>query len=86
VDEHGKRFAGDSNDHWIVEIEHGESSDPASWKRVRALRSTIRLRHTLTGAYLFSHKVPLPDWGFGQQEVSANKAVGAPRAPSKSRS
>lgn len=86
VDESGKRFAGDSNDHWIVEIENGHSSDPVSWKRVRSLRSTIRLRHTLTGGYLFSHKVPLPDWGYGQQEVSANKAVGAPRAPVKSRS
>ncbi|PWN92925.1 PMT-domain-containing protein [Acaromyces ingoldii] len=83
VDEEGRTFAGDSNDHWIVEIERGDSSDSQSTKRVRALRSVVRFRHTLTGAYLFSHKIPLPDWGYGQQEVSANKAVGAPRAPRK---
>lgn len=53
VDENGKRFAGDSNDHWIVEIERGDANDPASWKHVRSLRSIIRLRHTLTGAYLY---------------------------------
>lgn len=27
----------------------------------------------MTGCYLFSHKVKLPDWGFEQQEVTCNK-------------
>ncbi|CEH17793.1 glycosyltransferase family 39 protein [Ceraceosorus bombacis] len=66
-------FLGDANDNWHVEIESHEPSDPRSRRRVRALRSTIRFRHTLTGCYLFSHKIPLPDWGFGQQEVTCNK-------------
>lgn len=66
-------FAGDANDNFVVEIEEGESSDPVSSKRLRALRSVFRLRHSLTGCYVFSHKVALPDWGFGQQEVTCNK-------------
>ncbi|KAE8230250.1 hypothetical protein CF326_g4754 [Tilletia indica] len=66
-------FAGDYNDNWFVEIHEGEPSDPVSGKRLRALRSVFRLKHALTGCYLFSHKVGLPDWGFGQQEVTCNK-------------
>ncbi|KAK0536374.1 Dolichyl-phosphate-mannose--protein mannosyltransferase 1 [Tilletia horrida] len=66
-------FAGDYNDNFFVEIEEGEGSDPESTKRLRALRSVFRLKHALTGCYLFSHKMNLPDWGFGQQEVTCNK-------------
>jgi dolichyl-phosphate-mannose-protein mannosyltransferase len=66
-------FAGDANDDWFVEIDHGDKSDKESSKRLRTLRTTFRLRHALTGCYLFSHKVKLPDWGFEQQEVTCNK-------------
>jgi dolichyl-phosphate-mannose-protein mannosyltransferase len=66
-------FAGDANDDWFVEIEHGDRSDKESSKRLRTLRTTFRLRHVLTGCYLFSHKVKLPEWGFEQQEVTCNK-------------
>jgi len=66
-------FIGDSNDDWFVEIEHGDNSDKESSKRLRTLRTVFRLRHALTGCYLFSHKVKLPDWGFEQQEVTCNK-------------
>ena len=66
-------FGGDANDNFHVEIYEGEKSDRASSSRVRSLRTQFRLRHTLTGCYLFSHKVPLPEWGFGQQEVTCNK-------------
>ncbi|KAG6840022.1 hypothetical protein C0991_009532 [Blastosporella zonata] len=66
-------FAGDSNDDWYVEIEHGDNRDKESKKRLRTLRTVFRLRHALTGCYLFSHKVKLPDWGFEQQEVTCNK-------------
>jgi dolichyl-phosphate-mannose-protein mannosyltransferase len=66
-------FVGDSNDDWIVEIEHGDKRDKQSSKRLRTLRSTFRLRHALSGCYLFSHKVKLPEWGFEQQEVTCNK-------------
>lgn len=66
-------YSGDLNDDWFVEIEKGDSSDSTSWKRLRTLRTKFRLRHALTGCYLFSHKVKLPDWGFEQQEVTCNK-------------
>ncbi|KAG6890668.1 hypothetical protein C0992_013340 [Termitomyces sp. T32_za158] len=66
-------FAGDGNDDWYVEIEHGDKRDSVSAKRLRTLRTVFRLRHALTGCYLFSHKVKLPDWGFEQQEVTCNK-------------
>lgn len=73
-------FAGDANDNWRVEIEHGAGGDAPSSSRVRALRTVFRLRHTLTGCYLFSHKIPLPDWGFGQQEVTCNKQPSRPNS------
>lgn len=66
-------FAGDANDDWIVEIESGDKRDRESKKRLRTLRTKFRLRHALTGCYLFSHKVKLPDWGYEQQEVTCNK-------------
>ncbi|SNX87938.1 related to dolichyl-phosphate-mannose-protein mannosyltransferase [Melanopsichium pennsylvanicum] len=66
-------FGGDANDNFHVEIVAGDKHDPPSSNRVRSLRTNFRLRHTLTGCYLFSHKVTLPDWGFGQQEVTCNK-------------
>ncbi|KAF7965771.1 hypothetical protein HWV62_41964 [Athelia sp. TMB] len=68
-----KGFLGDANDDWIVEIDHGHRSDKESTKRLRTLRTQFKLRHALTGCYLFSHKVKLPDWGWEQQEVTCNK-------------
>jgi len=66
-------FVGDANDDWIVELESGDTRDYESFRRLRTLRTKFRLRHMLTGCYLFSHKVKLPDWGFEQQEVTCNK-------------
>jgi len=66
-------FTGDANDDWFVEIERGDKRDKESYKRLRTLRTVFRLRHALTGCYLFSHKVKLPDWGYEQQEVTCNK-------------
>ncbi|EST06774.1 MIR motif [Kalmanozyma brasiliensis GHG001] len=66
-------FGGDANDNFHVEIVAAEKHDHFASTRVRSLRTRFRLRHTLTGCYLFSHKVTLPDWGFGQQEVTCNK-------------
>ncbi|KAI0027371.1 Dolichyl-phosphate-mannose-protein mannosyltransferase-domain-containing protein [Vararia minispora EC-137] len=60
-------FEGDMNDDWIVEI------DGSAARRLRTLRTAFRLKHALTGCYLFSHKVKLPAWGFDQQEVTCNK-------------
>ncbi|KAF8665628.1 hypothetical protein AX16_000083 [Volvariella volvacea WC 439] len=66
-------FAGDANDDWIVEIYEADNRDRESGKRLRTLRSKFRLRHVLTGCYLFSHKVKLPEWAYEQQEVTCNK-------------
>ena len=68
-------FDGDANDNFQVEIEQEETDgrDRHAKKRLRALRTKFRLRHVLTGCYLFSHKVKLPEWGFDQQEVTCNK-------------
>lgn len=65
-------FNGDANDNWAVEIEEGDKHDWESSKRLKTLNTVFRLRHTLTGCYLFSHKVKLPEWGFEQQEVTCN--------------
>jgi dolichyl-phosphate-mannose-protein mannosyltransferase len=66
-------FMGDANDDWAIEIDEGDKHDRESSKRLRTLRTKFRLRHLLTGCYLFSHKVKLPEWGFEQQEVTCNK-------------
>ncbi|GAA5913221.1 hypothetical protein JCM6882_000036, partial [Rhodosporidiobolus microsporus] len=66
-------FEGDANDHWVVEIDQGESDGKKAKKELQTLRTKFKLRHLLTGCYLFSHKVKLPDWGFEQQEVTCNK-------------
>ncbi|KAJ7174473.1 glycosyltransferase family 39 protein [Mycena filopes] len=66
-------FEGDANDDWYVEIERGDKRDRESSKRLRTLRTHFRLRHALTGCFLFSHKIKLPEWGFEQQEVTCNK-------------
>ena len=70
-------FDGDANDHWQLEIEPdwSDAGDRKAKKRLRALRTKFRLRHLLTGCYLFSHKVKLPEWGFDQQEVTCNKVM-----------
>lgn len=69
----GSRFAGDANDDFIVEITsetRGGKDKRKARERIRTLRSHFRLRHVMTGCYLFSHKVKLPEWGFEQQEAS----------------
>lgn len=69
-------FAGDANDDFFVEISphtRGGRDKRLARKRLRTLRSHFRLRHVMTGCYLFSHKVKLPEWGFEQQEVTCNK-------------
>lgn len=66
------RFAGDANDDFIVELTpetRGGKDKRKARERMRTLRSHFRLKHALTGCYLFSHKVKLPEWGFEQQEV-----------------
>lgn len=62
-------FGGDANDDFTVEIVERQSP-PQARTNVRALETIFRLRHAITGHYLFSLAVKLPDWGFDQQEVT----------------
>ncbi|BEJ13148.1 hypothetical protein CspHIS471_0303220 [Cutaneotrichosporon sp. HIS471] len=67
-------FPGDANDDFVVEIaKETRGKDRQARHRLRTLRTHFRLRHAMTGCYLFSHKVKLPEWGFEQQEVTCNK-------------
>ncbi|KAI6120079.1 glycosyltransferase family 39 protein [Pisolithus thermaeus] len=66
-------YTGDLNDDWVVEIYKGDRNDKESSKRLKTLRTHFKLRHLMTGCYLFSHAVKLPEWAFDQQEVTCNK-------------
>ncbi|KAI6094514.1 glycosyltransferase family 39 protein [Pisolithus sp. B1] len=66
-------YTGDLNDDWVVEIYKGDRNDKESSKRLKTLRTHFKLRHLMTGCYLFSHTVKLPEWAFDQQEVTCNK-------------
>ncbi|KAG0190619.1 hypothetical protein DFQ28_001789 [Apophysomyces sp. BC1034] len=61
-------FEGDANDYWRVEIEQDEPTEAR--ERLQTLRSRFRLVHLMQQCALFSHDVHLPEWGFGQQEVT----------------
>ncbi|CAI5760298.1 unnamed protein product [Candida verbasci] len=63
-------FEGDANDDFVVEIVNHRTEPGQAQAFVKALKTVFRLRHAMTGHYLFSSEVKLPDWGFGQQEVS----------------
>nr|WOG36210.1 uncharacterized protein [Candida metapsilosis] len=64
-------FNGDANDDWVVEIVQYRTKDDGAKAFVKALKTVFRLRHAMTGNYLFSSEVKLPEWGFGQQEVTS---------------
>lgn len=64
-------FNGDANDDWVVEIVNYRSKKGHAQAFVQSLNTVFRLRHAMTGHYLFSSEVKLPEWGFGQQEVTA---------------
>ncbi|CAK7909230.1 dolichyl-phosphate-mannose--protein mannosyltransferase 1 [[Candida] anglica] len=63
-------FPGDANDDFTVEVVK-ERSDKDALTEVKAIKTVFRLRHAMSGHYLFSSPVKLPkDWGFEQQEVT----------------
>ncbi|KAJ3050811.1 hypothetical protein HK097_008188 [Rhizophlyctis rosea] len=62
-------FTGDTNDHWRIEQLEFDYKNP--W--IDAIHTPIRLVHVNLGCKLFSHSVKLPEWGFGQQEVTCAK-------------
>lgn len=63
-------FEGDANDDWIFEVVKHKTPKNAQ-DEVKAIQTVFRLRHAMSGLYLFSSEVKLPEWGFGQQEVTA---------------
>lgn len=63
-------FGGDANDDWIFEVVKHKTKGRAQ-KEIRSIETIFRLRHAMTGHYLFSSETKLPGWGFEQQEVSA---------------
>ncbi|KAI9141340.1 O-mannosyltransferase [Paraphysoderma sedebokerense] len=57
------------NETWFrIEFDRGAKGD-----EFKTLGVNFRLVHVLTGVAAYTHKDPLPDWGFGQQEVNGNK-------------
>lgn len=57
---------GDVNDYWIVQIENGKHDQP-----LHAM-TQFRLKHQTTGCFLMSRNSKLPEWAFGQQEVTCS--------------
>ncbi|KAJ3319746.1 hypothetical protein HDV06_005947 [Boothiomyces sp. JEL0866] len=56
---------GDANDTWeIITDDNGEE--------IEAMNTKIKLRHVNTGCFLSSRTKKLPEWGFGQQEVTCS--------------
>ncbi|OAD69214.1 glycosyltransferase family 39 protein, partial [Phycomyces blakesleeanus NRRL 1555(-)] len=70
-------YEGDSNDHWIVEIEDGPTEE--SRERLQSRQTQFRLVHATQNCALFSHDVKLPDWAFGQQEVACMLSAKKPK-------
>ena len=56
---------------FTVEIENGKEGD-SIW-RTRA--GLFKLIHVPTRVAMWTHKKPLPDWGYQQQEVNGNKNI-----------
>lgn len=63
-------FGGDANDDWIVEVVKHKTPKNAR-DELRAIETIFRLRHAMSGQYLFSSEIKLPEWGFEQQEVTS---------------
>ncbi|KAI8065544.1 glycosyltransferase family 39 protein [Gongronella butleri] len=66
-------FEGDANDLWRVEIVEHDKKDALAGDQLRTLHSKFRLIHVMENCALFSHSVKLPDWAYGQQEVTCIK-------------
>ncbi|CAI5204236.1 ANL_HP_G0146540.mRNA.1.CDS.1 [Saccharomyces cerevisiae] len=55
-------FEGDINDDWIIEIDKKRSEPGPAQEHIRAIETKFRLKHYLTGCYLFSHP-KTPEFG-----------------------
>lgn len=63
-------YPGDLNDLWVIEVFDPASEQGDSLNQWQAISSVIRLKHLLSGCYLFSHRTHLPKWGYYQHEVT----------------
>uniref|UniRef100_A0A452HLK8 Protein O-mannosyl-transferase 2 n=1 Tax=Gopherus agassizii TaxID=38772 RepID=A0A452HLK8_9SAUR len=67
---YGINGTGDANDFWRIEVVGRKSG-----KRIKVLRSQIRLTHLATGCILGSSGKTLPKWGWEQVEVTCTPYV-----------
>jgi len=72
-------FEGDANDFWRVQILDHDKRDSEAGDRLRTLNSKFQLIHVNSNCALFSHGVKLPEWGWGQQEVTCIKDGKVPK-------
>jgi dolichyl-phosphate-mannose-protein mannosyltransferase len=63
-------YPGDLNDIWKLEIVTDLSEPGDSQIKWQTIKSVVRLRHMVSGCYLFVHRRKLPSWGFEQYEVT----------------
>ncbi|PVU94435.1 hypothetical protein BB561_002535 [Smittium simulii] len=73
-------FEGDSNDHWTVRIMSGDKSIKDSDKLIKSVHTKFRLIHTNQKCALFSNRVKLPSWAFGQIETVCMKNAKYPKS------
>ncbi|CAM4577436.1 unnamed protein product [Lepidochelys olivacea] len=67
---YGINGTGDANDFWRIEVVGRKAG-----KRIKVLRSQIRLTHLATGCILGSSGKTLPKWGWEQVEVTCTPYV-----------
>ncbi|KAJ3107977.1 hypothetical protein HDU97_002557 [Phlyctochytrium planicorne] len=65
-------FAGDTNDHWRIEVVDSSAKDAP----LRAIHSRLRLIHVNTWCQLFSHSVKLPEWVPADAKHTNYKRIG----------
>jgi dolichyl-phosphate-mannose-protein mannosyltransferase len=73
VSGYGNLTMGDDQDNWRVEIVSDVQKNEN--KELRALTTRFRLFNIQMNCYLASHKTPLPQWGFKQNEVYCDRQV-----------
>ncbi|KAI8870746.1 PMT-domain-containing protein [Ramicandelaber brevisporus] len=72
-------FEGDANDDFRIEVVETEGETDETRGRVLAFHSKFRIIHQNTGCAMYSNSKKLPDWGFGQAEVSCMTSAKVPK-------
>ncbi|ORX92558.1 PMT-domain-containing protein [Basidiobolus meristosporus CBS 931.73] len=71
---YGNSTFGDTNDYWYIEIL--DDMVVAKPEKIRSLTTRFRLRHRSTGCVLRTNTKTLPEWGYGQGEVTCDPEGG----------